>query len=123
LWFEYEYQEKYKDSEGVKIYRMLDNSGLHPVCDGFYPHDAFAFVDSYLSWKSEILKYFGERLKKMPFEGLLFDHAGVVGWLGLYYPPVAPRVNHSKHLRCFYSMPLSCRPAYRRQERSEVSKM
>jgi hypothetical protein len=46
LWFEYEYQEKYKDSEGVKIYRMLDNSGLYPVCDGFTLEEAIVFVEN-----------------------------------------------------------------------------
>jgi len=33
------------------IYQMLANSGLDPVGDGFYLHDANAFVDSYPAWK------------------------------------------------------------------------
>jgi len=32
---------------------------------------------------------------------MLFDPAGVVWRLGLYYPPISLGVMHSKHLRCF----------------------
>lgn len=44
---EYEYQEECKgNEEGRMIYRMLDNSGLDPVGDGFYLHDAIDFVEN-----------------------------------------------------------------------------
>jgi len=53
---EYEYQDECEDDEDRMIYRMLDNSGLDPVGDGFFLHDAIAFVDSYPAWKSEAFK-------------------------------------------------------------------
>ncbi len=34
------------------IYRILDNSGLDPVGDGFYLRDAIDFVAGYPAWKS-----------------------------------------------------------------------
>jgi hypothetical protein len=40
---EYEFGE---DNDGVMIYRMLDNSGLDPVGDGFYLHNAIMFVEN-----------------------------------------------------------------------------
>ena len=38
-----QYEENH---EGVMIYRMLDNSGLDPVGDGFYLQDAIMFVEN-----------------------------------------------------------------------------
>ena len=43
---EYEYQEEFEDSEDRMIYRMLDNSVIDPVGDGFFLHDAISFVEN-----------------------------------------------------------------------------
>jgi hypothetical protein len=40
---EYEFGE---DNDGVMIYRMLDNSGLDPVGDGFTIEEAIVFVEN-----------------------------------------------------------------------------
>jgi len=44
---EYEYQEECKgNEEGRMIYRMLDNSGLDPVGDGFTLEEVLLFVEN-----------------------------------------------------------------------------
>ena len=52
---EYEYQEECEDDEDSIIYRMLDNSGLDPVGDGFYLHDAIMFVENNVYNYAEIV--------------------------------------------------------------------